>query len=76
MLIGSRSEIFAIQHQRMGCDDEDDDHLLELAVTANADFLISEDKAVYELPRHVHEYIARNGVRVIRAAGFASEITS
>jgi hypothetical protein len=34
----------------LGCDDEENDHLLETALTGKADYLVSEDRAVHDLP--------------------------
>jgi putative PIN family toxin of toxin-antitoxin system len=76
MILALHSQIVAIRHQRMGCEDEEDDHLLETAVSGNADYLVSEDRAVYRLPRHVHDYMTRRGVRVCRANEFYADLDS
>lgn len=73
-LLATETQVVAIQHQRMGCDDLEDDHLLETAVTGMADYLVSEDRAVYDLPSHVREYLSRQGVLVRRAHEFCEDL--
>jgi putative PIN family toxin of toxin-antitoxin system len=74
MLLAVEDQVIAIKHQRMGCSDEEDDHLLETAVTGKADYLVSEDRAVHDLPTHVREYIERNGVRLRRTLEFCEDL--
>lgn len=74
MLLAVEGQVVPIKHQRMGCDDEEDDHLLETALTGKADYLVSEDRAVHSLPQHVHEYLERNGVRLRRAHEFCEDL--
>ena len=74
MLLGVRSQVVAIKHQRMGCVDEADDHLLETALTGHADYLVSEDGAVYDPPLHVREYLERNGIKLRRAHEFCEDL--
>jgi predicted nucleic acid-binding protein len=40
--LGADHDDVPIKHQRMGCDDEEDDHLLETALTGKAGYLVSE----------------------------------
>lgn len=72
MLLATDSQVVAIKHQRMGCADEEDDHLIETAVTGHAGYLVSEDRAVQELPMHVREYLTREGIQVLRALEFSA----
>lgn len=68
MLVAAATEVVPIRHQRMGCLDEDDDHLLEVAVAGKADYLVSEDRAVFAPPPYVRAYLERHGIRVGRGA--------
>jgi putative PIN family toxin of toxin-antitoxin system len=73
-LLATESQVVAIQHQRMGCQDEEDDHLLETAITGKADYLVSEDRAVYDPPAHIRGYLARENVRLRRAHEFSADL--
>jgi len=48
----------------------------ETAVVGKADYLVSEDRAVYDLPPHVREYLARHGIHVRRAHEFCADLQS
>ncbi len=73
-LLAAENQVVAIKHQRMGCADEEDDHLIETAVTGHTGYLISEDRAVQELPMHVRDYLTRQGIQVWRAHEFSAYV--
>jgi predicted nucleic acid-binding protein len=76
MLLAVDGQVIPIKHQRMGCADEEDDHLFETALMGKADYLVSEDHAVHRLPAHVQAYLERNGIRLCRAREFCEDLKS
>jgi uncharacterized protein len=64
------AEVVPIQHQVMGCEDPDDDPVIETAITGRADFIVTRDRRLLELPVHVAGYLERAGVRVVRPEHF------
>jgi predicted nucleic acid-binding protein len=48
--------VMPIQHQKMGCNDEGDDHLYETAIAGGAHFIVSRDTSVLNPPSYVREY--------------------
>jgi len=71
-LICAHAEIVAIQHQVMGCADPKDDPSLETALTGRADYVVTLDKRLLQLPPHVAEYFQRRGVSIVKPGGFAA----
>jgi len=64
-LLCARADVVPIRHQVMGCKDPDDDPVLETAIAGQANFIVTRDRRLLELPSHVHDYITRAGVWVI-----------
>jgi putative PIN family toxin of toxin-antitoxin system len=65
-LLCAVAEVIPIRHQVMGCKDPDDDPVLETAIAGLANFVVTRDRRLLELPLHVDHYLERAGVRVIR----------
>jgi len=70
-LICARAEIVMIRHQVMGCSDPKDDPILETALTADVDFIVTLDQRLLHLPPHVAKYVQRRGVKIIKPGDFA-----
>lgn len=59
--------VVAVQHQRMGCRDLDDDKYIDTALAGGAQYLVSNDKDLWGgLPPHVEEWLTNQGIEVIR----------
>ena len=71
-LVCAIAEVAPIRHQVMGCEDPDDDPVLETALAGRADFVVTRDRRLLELPHHVDRFLERIGVRVIRPEQLAS----
>lgn len=66
-----RDRVVALQHQRMGCLDENDDHLLEAAIRGKAKIIVSDDKrGPLNLPLAAEESLRKEGVAVMSSAQF------
>ncbi len=64
-LLCAVSDVVPIEHQVMGCRDPHDDPFLETAVLGKAEYLVSHDGDLLELPDHVREYLTSHGVEVL-----------
>ena len=56
------------------CRDEDDDYLLAMAASGQANYLVTVDKDLYDDPTLVSTMWERYGVRVVSAADFVAEL--
>lgn len=74
MLLGAEGQIVGIEHQRMGCEDEEDDHLLETAVRGGAQYIVSDDRKVYDPPPHVLQYLEQKGIVLRRPYEFCDDL--
>jgi putative PIN family toxin of toxin-antitoxin system len=68
------AEVIPIRHQVMGCEDPDDDPVIETALTGHADLIVTRDRRLLELPHHVDRYLERAGVRFVRPEQLAAEL--
>lgn len=74
--LGDAAEIVPLLHQKMGCRDTDDDHLLETALVARAHIIVSCDKDVLNLPIHVTAMLLQHGIQVMSDVAFLEYIRS
>jgi len=66
----------SIRHQVMGCSDPGDDPVLETATAGGADFVVTRDRRLLELPPHVARYLERAAVAVVRPEQFVRLVAS
>ena len=55
-----------ISGERIGRDDPDDDHVLDLAMNAKARFIVTRDSKLLNLPPSIRARLDDNGMTVIR----------
>jgi putative PIN family toxin of toxin-antitoxin system len=67
-LLYGLAKTVAIEHQVMGCHDPKDDPFIETAINGHAEYLVTRDKRLLDLPRHVGEYVKARGVSILRDA--------
>lgn len=70
-LIEVHADWYAIKHQVMGCKDVDDDPVLETALVGKAEYIVTRDPHLLELPRHVARYYRQRGVTILTPHDFA-----
>lgn len=70
-LIEVRADWYAIKHQVMGCQDLDDDPVLETALVGEAEYIVTRDPHLLKLPRHVAQYYRQRGVTILTPHEFA-----
>jgi len=66
--------IIPIHHQVMGLDDEDDNHLVEVALNAGAQYIVTEDSGFGSLSAPVRSLFERHGIKVVSAMQFMREL--
>ena len=68
-LLCARADVVAIQHQVMGCHDPNDDPVLETAIAGQAEVIVTRDRRLLRLPRHVADYMECQGIRTVLPEG-------
>lgn len=72
--LADEGNIVALLHQRMGCRDANDDHVLETAFIANANIIVSCDDDLLHLPEHVQWALRLRGIQVMTDAAFLTYV--
>lgn len=65
LLLSGVADVVPIKHQVMGCRDPDDDAFLETAIVGEADFIVTHDEDLLDLPANVSEYLSGRGIEVL-----------
>lgn len=65
-----KAEMFEVEHQVMGCDDPNDDPLLEAALKGRANWIITKDRRLLVLPSFVRKYFVARNIRTIKPHHF------
>jgi hypothetical protein len=59
-----------ISGETIGCEDPNDDHILEVAIKAKAHFVVTRDNDILHLPPSVRDHLSANGVMVVSDDAF------
>ena len=68
----AHAEVLPIRHQVMGCLDPKDDPVLETAISGRANFIVTLDKRLLNLPEYIADYVRRQGVEIVSPGEFAA----
>ncbi len=76
MLFLREEALVRIKHQRMGCSDPGDDHLLETALIGGARWIVSDDHAVLDLPNPAKASFRHHGIGILSSGQFVEWLRS
>jgi putative PIN family toxin of toxin-antitoxin system len=65
VLASNIDAIIPLRHQRMGCADPDDDYLFELAMEADASFIVTRDKSLLSPAEPLRAALLTAAIRVV-----------